>query len=146
MYLALLLSRESERLIRTAVPSAGELHMAVIHSPDRSAAPPSSSTDAWWKLTADRTISAFIGGVERFGPPHKPVSALAMHFGLNLNEMFDLITLRGVAECALTSAGIAWSREWAFRPHVSLGPWEVARVPGVPLPRVAYFDRLEWRR
>lgn len=146
MYLALLPTAESERLIRHAAPEAGELHLTVIHSPERSIDPPAITTDAWWAEKKYRTLTALVGGVGRFGPPHKPVLALPLAFqGFGAHDLADLIALRAVAEVALTGAGIPWSKQWQFRPHVSLGPANVVKVVGV-LPRELHFDRLEWRR
>lgn len=146
MYLALLLAAESERLIRLAVPEAGELHLTVLHSPERAVEPPVGTTAAWWGLIADRSIHANVSGVERFGPPHNPVCALQLSFGLLYSsDLSDLVALRFIALDALTDAGVACSKEWGFRPHVSLGPWGVALVQGV-LPKKVHFDRLEWRR
>lgn len=146
MYLALLLAAESERLIRHAVPAAGELHLTVIHSPERSIDPPATTTDAWWGEKKYRTLTGLVGGVERFGPPQKPVLALPLAFqGFGAHDLADLVALRRVAELALTGAGIPWSKQWQFRPHVSLGPSDVVQVVGV-LPREIHFDRLAWRR
>lgn len=147
MHLAICLSPESEQAIRTAVPTAGELHLTVIHSPE-----PLSTFELWRastcgaaldKLRAVRAdllahpLNASVDGLGSFGGKTK-VTALQ----LVMNERLE--KLRVLAEAVLFDASIPWSKQWGFSPHITLGRG-LPEITSSALPSVVTFDRMEWR-
>lgn len=141
MYLALCLSPDSEKAIRTAVPTAGELHLTIIHSPERM--PDVNSgfvTMAANKTAPVRAALPFdvcTDGLNTFGGKTKVVA-------LRLQSNAVLRELREMAEAVLFDASISWSKQWTFSPHITLGRGISVELAS-PLPSVVTFDRMEWR-
>lgn len=142
MYLALCLSPNSEKAIRTAVPSAGELHLTIIHSPEKAPTTvlgyASAATLSWHKSAqAALPFDTFTDGLSIFGGKTKVVA-------LRLQSNPFLRELRELAEAVLFDASISWSKQWLFSPHITLGRWISVELTS-PLPSVVTFDRMEWR-
>jgi len=128
MYLALLLSPESEaELRRHALDAPANLHLTVIHSKEtRELALPLPSV----------TLPIIGQGVstDSFGPPTKRVKVLK----INSDPFWEL---RRQAEAILHKRYIPWSTQWNFSPHLTLGKGGYSGS----LPVALTFDRLEWR-
>lgn len=147
MYLALRLSLDSEKAIRTAVPTAGELHLTIIHSPEKMPAvkapvpllvSASAATLSWYKSAQTLfPFEALTAGLNTFGGKTKVVA-------LRLQSNAVLRELREMAEAVLFDAGISWSKQWLFSPHITLGRGISVELAS-PLPSVVTFDRMEWR-
>ena len=128
MYLALLLSPESEaELRRFAADAPADLHLTIIHSKEtRELAPPLPSV-----------MLPMIGqgvSTDWFGPPTKRVKVLKI-----CSDPFW--ELRRQAEAILRARYIPWSTQWNFSPHLTLGKNGYSSS----LPVALTFDRLEWR-
>lgn len=147
MYLALCLSPNSEKAIRTAVPSAGELHLTIIHSLERMPAVKapvpllvnaSAATLSWYKSAQTLfPFEALTAGLNTFGGKTKVVA-------LRLQSNAVLRELRELAEAVLFDANISWSKQWQFSPHITLGRGISVELAS-PLPSVVTFDSMEWR-
>lgn len=147
MYLALLLSPESEAELRRFAPDAPvDLHLTIIHSKTdiRQAA---AATRVHNLGEQPQTISAglplpsvalpIIGqgvSTDWFGPPTKRVKVLKI-----CSDPFW--ELRRQAEAILRTRYIPWSTQWNFSPHLTLGKSGYSGS----LPITLTFDRLEWR-
>jgi len=128
MYLALLLSLESEAELRRFAPDApANLHLTIIHSKEtREMAP----------LLPSVALPIIGQGVstDSFGPPTKRVKVLKI-----CSDPFW--ELRRQAEAILRTRYIPWSTQWNFSPHLTLGKNGYSGS----LPVTLTFDRLEWR-
>ena len=147
MYLALCLSPNGEKAIRTAVPSAGELHLTIIHSPEKMPAvkapvpllvSASAATMAKYKTAqAALPFNAHTDGFSTFGGKTKVIA-------LRLQPSWWSTLFRETAEAVLFEANISWSKQWTFSPHITLGRGISVELAS-PLPSVVTFDRMEWR-
>lgn len=142
MYLALCLSPNSEKAIRTAVPTAGELHLTIIHSPEKAHATvlgyASAATMAKYKTAqAALPFNAYTDGFNTFGGKTKVVA-------LRLQPSWWSTLFRETAEAVLFDASISWSKQWQFSPHITLGRGISVELAS-PLPSVVTFDSMEWR-
>lgn len=61
--------------------------------------------------------------------------------GLSFSLSEDLRRMRTEAEAILCAAGLPWSKQWAFSPHLVIGPLRAK----TPAPATVRFDRMEWR-
>lgn len=147
MYLALRLSLDSEKAIRTAVPTAGELHLTIIHSPEKMPAvkapvpllvSASAATMAKYKTAqAALPFIAHTDGFSTFGGKAKVVA-------LKIQPSWWSTLFRETAEAVLFDASLSWSKQWQFSPHITLGRGLSVELAS-PLPSVVTFDRMEWR-
>ncbi len=146
MYLALLPSKESEAAIRAALPQCGELHLTIIHVPNADKPFDIRTTIEYWHDIIGGRLVAAVERLAVFGPPASRVLALKLKD--RHSQGSDLFSLRHVAEECLQRAKIAWSKQWEFSPHITLGKavlfGSVARGTA-SLPNKITFDRLEWR-
>ena len=139
MYLALLPDAESLAALKRFAPSVSDdAHLTIIHS--------KANPEAWANGVAplavpkwSRGMTLKTNGVAIFGWKRKVLV-------LRLNVLNDeLVALRSQAETILRDAGLPWSAEWPFSPHITLdGPPIYGRVVG-EAPTTLRFDRMEWR-
>jgi len=144
MYLALRLSLDSEKAIRTAVPAAGELHLTVIYSPKSL-----NTFERWlWQASTRASLELLRAARDLLAHPlnvsvdglggRTKVTALQLVVGGRFEK------LRGLAKAVLFDAGIPWSKQWGFSPHVTLGRGPL-EITSSALPSVVTFNRMEWR-
>lgn len=139
MHLALLLAPESEQLIRAIAPKAEDLHLTVIHSKQNPPISTSVQTLGDLPLPGHHLPIVGIGHkLNVFGPPKKRVHVLEL-----VSDPFWETRRR--AEQILSRRYIAWSKEWGFAPHVTLGQLTPEEVRAVQFPIQLTFDRLAWR-
>lgn len=128
MYLALLLSPESEAELRRFAPDAPtDLHLTIIHS----------KSELVVGLPLPSVALPIIGqgiSTDSFGPPTKRVKVLKI-------DSDPFWELRRQAEAILHKRYIPWSTQWNFSPHLTLGKSGYSGS----LPIALTFDRLEWR-
>ena len=134
MYLALYPDAVFTAAIRAALsPSPlDSYHLTVIHS--LSVLPASLARG----VVALKPFDVPVLGFERMGSPLNPVQALRLAATPELRE------IRAQAEASMRAAGIMWSRQWPFSPHITLLR---SRRPIVWQPmKFITFNRMEWRQ
>lgn len=151
MYLALLPSKDSEAAIRAALPQCGELHLTIIHS-QIAYFKNDNVVESYWRDIVGGSLAEEVESLKAFGPPKAQVLALKLRE--RHAQGSDLFSLRHVAEECLQRAKIAWSKQWDFSPHITLGKRDLfpksdasvlAAFAAIALPQQITFDRLEWR-
>lgn len=134
MYLALLIASEHAATIHAALapPMVDKYHLTVIHS---SSVLPASLARGVVSL---KPFNVPVLGIERMGSPLNPVQALRLAATPELRE------IRAQAEASMRAAGIMWSKQWPFSPHITLLR---SRRPIVWQPmKFITFNRMEWRQ
>lgn len=169
MYLALLLSPESEALLRPYADADQHLHITIVHS---KAVPDEAQKNALAAALVKKTLETvpslssvalpIVGTATSFtvmGPRTKRVRALEI-------DSTPFWALRRAAESLLQRLYMPWSTQWNFSPHITLGPlsgvaavavkkqaasrWQsplVSQAFGLTspkLPQQLTFDRLQW--
>ena len=125
MYLALLPDADSLTALKRFAPSLpDDAHVTVIHS---NSYPLPPAIPAWRGALVLEADMVAVFGRNKHGLKFK------------LNE--DLYRIRAEAEAILHAAGLPWSKQWAYVPHVTLGPLRAKMPP----PATLRFDRMEWR-
>lgn len=128
MYLALFMTSESETALRHFAPDAPKnLHLTVVHV--KGVRP----VEAILYHEPSLPVECICLELDELGPPERRVRALLM-------DPTPLLDLRKRVEHLLIRVGISWSREWPFRPHVSVGR---SKTVGEP-PRSLTFDSVAW--
>lgn len=125
MYLALLPDADSLAALKRFAPSLpDDAHVTVIHS---NSYPLPPAIPAWHSTLVLETDTVAVFGRNKLG------------LKLKLNE--NLYRIRSEAEGILHAAGLPWSKQWAYVPHITLGPLRAKMPP----PTTLRFDRMEWR-
>lgn len=149
MYLALLPSKESVAAIRAALPQCGELHLTIIHATTGS--PPGDNVvESYWRDIVGGSLVEDVESLKAFGQPKAQVLALKLRE--RHAQGSDLFSLRHVAEECLQRTGIAWSKQWEFSLHITLGNVSKFNLADSisngllsSLLKQVTFERLEWR-
>jgi len=144
MYLALIPDADSLAALRRFAPSLpSDAHVTIIHSKAQSSAP---LAGPYWS----HGMTLKTNGVAVFGGRSKVLvlrlNVLNAELTANLAAdlcLSPLSVLRTQAETILRDAGLSWSKEWPFSPHVTLGP-PIYGLLG-EAPATLRFDRMEWR-
>lgn len=133
MYLALYPDAAHTAAIHNAIASHTlDSHLTVIHS--LSVLPASLARG----VVALKPFDVPVLGFERMGSPLNPVQALRLAATPELRE------IRAQAEASMRAAGIMWSRQWPFSPHITLLR---SRRPIIWQPMKSItFNRMEWRQ
>lgn len=127
MYLALLPDADSIAALRHFAPTLpSDAHVTIIHSKAPKLALPLPTWSGAMTLKTN--------GVASFG--WKPKLVLRLNV---LNN--ELIAVRTQTETILRDAGLVWSAEWLFSPHITIGSQRAKMAP----PTTLRFDRMEWR-
>jgi len=142
MYLALIPDEKSKKQIKSAIPACADLHLTIIHCPEKDVTPPIGFCEKWFKTIARESLSEQVLGIRRFGPANKQVWGLAFHFRRSMGP--DIEGLRTYSESVLTEHNLSWSKQWGFTPHITLSRDSTLSMRDV-LPEYVRFDRLEWR-
>jgi 2'-5' RNA ligase len=134
MYLALYPDAAHTAAIHNAIAShtLDSYHLTVIHS--LSVLPAALARG----VVALKPFDVPVLGFERMGSPLNPVQALRLAATPELRE------IRAQAEASMRAAGIMWSRQWPFSPHITLLR---SRRPIIWQPmKFITFNRMEWRQ
>lgn len=126
MYLALLPDADSLAALKRFAPSlSDDAHVTIIHS---NSYPLPPAIPAWSGALVLETEA-----LTHFGRGRVSV--------IKLKLSADLRRIRAEAEGILRTAGLPWSKQWPFSPHVTLD-----RMYNEALrPSTLRFDRMEWR-
>jgi hypothetical protein len=125
MYLALLPDADSLAALKRFAPSLpADAHVTIIHSNSYPLPPAIPNWSGALMLETD--------AVDMFGR-----NKHGLKFKLNEN----LYRIRSEAEGILHAVGLSWSKQWAYVPHITLGPLRAKMPP----PTTLRFDRMEWR-
>ena len=128
MYLALLPDTDSLAALRHFAPALPtDAHVTVIHSKAHSSAPLPIS---YWS----HALTLETGAIALFGGRNK---VLVLKLSINA----ELQAIRTQTETILRDAGLVWSAEWLFSPHITIGSQLAKMAP----PATLRFDRMEWR-
>ena len=128
MYLALLPDADSlAALKRFALSLPDDAHVTIIHSKAHSGAPLPVS---YWS----HALTLETGSIALFGGRNK---VLVLKLSINA----ELLGIRAQTETILRDAGLVWSAEWSFSPHITIGSQRAKLAP----PATLRFDRMEWR-
>lgn len=125
MYLALLPDADSLAALKRFAPALpADAHVTVIHS---NSYPLPPAIPAWHGALVLETDTIAVFGRNKLG--------------LKLKLSADLHRIRAEAEDILRAAGLPWSKQWPFSPHITIGSQRAKTAP----PATLRFDRMEWR-